>query len=148
MTTQIESLGAIFRIDGSQGLPSGARPGINIQSKWRDVQVGGNFNREDIIAAVETELGGVFIRKSDLPPVSWDYLDRAVAGDYTAHTSDTPESLRNRAYAFLALAETLENPQVTVLAGLLATEGLLSGRFEEIAEKLIATNKITVKTDA
>lgn len=112
----------------------------------------------DFIKAVESELNGVFISRDDYPTVSVTNGHIVVDGSSSwpidlAHKS--VDGIRSDALANLALAEYLEtNPvvnqkQVDVLAKIIADApgAVVSGSSENIARRIIASGKITVKTE-
>lgn len=121
--------------------------------------------KADFIAAVETELNGIFIPRNELPEVISGKYDSELAvldsngekSSVMAVKSDTPESLREIGLAFLAMASYREkNPpfavdqkQVDALAQILADNENWSvcDRHKAVACKMLATGKVTVSTD-
>lgn len=120
-----------------------------------------SFYVPDFIAAVETELNGIFISHDELPEVISGQYDGELAvldsnGEKStmAVTSDTPESLREIGLAFLAMASYREkNPpgiidqkQVDALAQILDEKIISHEMPGDIARRLLASGKITVRT--
>lgn len=117
---------------------------------------------EDFIKAVETELNGVFIFRDSYPEITESRGNIVIDGNSSwpvglAHKN--LEGIRSDALANLALAEYLEaNPevdqkQVDTLTDLIRTStGTRSGSLADdgaaaVARELIASGKITVKTE-
>lgn len=136
-------------------------------SVWAEVK------KTDFIAAVETELNGIFVSRDELPEViSGKYDSELAVLDSNGEKStmavkvDTPESLREIGLAFLAMASYREkNPpfavdegQVEALAREIEKVALLDGKFvgddqndckvaTDMARRILAIGKITVSTD-
>lgn len=118
--------------------------GDDLDSDTADMEI------KDFIAAVETELNGIFISRDELPEVEDGSTGRIIAGVIEISRTSDPAALRAEGLRYLAAAGYVEahppvDPQVEALEALI---GEVSGsRGPTLARLLIATGKVTVSTE-
>lgn len=143
--------------DGPHTLSGSDNRWVSFSAQTGGASVWAEMTKADFIAAVETELNGIFIPRDELTEVTvkggylWASPATGIAEQRTLDVNTG--NLRKRAYALLAIAEYADaNPpvdqkQVDALTRLLDEASAVvewSTKTADIARALAATGKVTV----